>query len=199
MASQISGRGPYIVIVARRFSTDAAILSAVSPITTIALARLAIAAPILSNETPLSDPPAISITNAVIAPLAIPTLNIYGTNNSYTVGSLWVSNSAVGGAESAFAWGDTITLVPGPNTISVYGTNVIGLLAFDSYQAAYHPPAYVDITNAAPQFTTVPTVNIYGTNNMYTVGSLSVLNASAGGAAPVSRRSPSSAVDFAGA
>ena len=126
--------------------------------------------------------PFVDITNPAPQSVFSPVVNIYGTNNMDTAG-LWVSNATVGGVSSPFAWGDAVTIVPGLNSVFVYGSNIFGAVANDSHDVTYYAPAFIDITNPAPQAVSSPSVNIYGTNSIYTVGGLWVSNAAAGGAA----------------
>ncbi|GEM_PF-1019998 len=129
------------------------------------LAHLAVNAPWLP------DAPFVDITNAAPQHVPVPLVNIYGTNNADTLG-LWVSNAAMGGASSAFAWSNAVALLPGLNTIFVYGSNSVGALANDSHDVTYDAPPFVGITNA--DFTVqneVASATIGGTS-LFCVGNL---------------------------
>lgn len=91
--------------------------------------------------------PFVDITNAAPQTVAGPLVNIYGTNNADTIG-LTVSNATMGGARSTFAWGNAVSLIPGLNTIVVYGSNSAGAVASDSHAVTYAAAPVITITNA---------------------------------------------------
>ena len=85
------------------------------------------------------SPPApfVDLTNqAASVVYSVPNYPIGGTNNAYVVGTMWWTNSATG-ASGTFAanspWQVTgIALAVGANSITVYGTNQIGVVSSDS-------------------------------------------------------------------
>ena len=120
----------------------------------------------------------VDITNTAFAVgYSVTNYTIGGTNNQYVVGSMWWTNAA-NGAGNMFAATNpwqvvNIPLAVGTNLITVFGTNITGIVASDSViiTRSNTLAAFVDITNvaAAVDFS-VANYTIGGTNNQFVVG-----------------------------
>ncbi|MDF7825045.1 choice-of-anchor Q domain-containing protein [Pontiellaceae bacterium B12227] len=134
----------------------------------------------------------ITETNTSVGAM-VPAYVIHGTNNTYTVGTLFWTNTANGVNGTITVSGTTFStpafqLSYGPNTITVAGTSAAGYTASDSVTITRSIPPVVDITTADTTVdSSVAAYAIVGTNNVYTVGSLVWTNAANGanGSVPV--------------
>ncbi|MCX7847705.1 MAG: hypothetical protein N2595_06735 [bacterium] len=149
--------------------------------------------------------PLVDITNAAHAvSYDISSRAVGGTNNQHVVGGMWVSNATVGGAALAFpaapAWiTPAVTLAVGANTLVVYGTNALGVLAQDTVVITRGPIGsgvpFVDITNTAPTVVSNPVTSVVlgGTNNIHVIGGMWWSNMTTGVSGPLARNSASNA------
>lgn len=130
--------------------------------------------------------PFVDVTNAPAwVNYDVTSYAVAGTNNVNVVGGQWVSNSA-NGSVAAFAAASTwiapdLPLEVGANLITVYGTNVFGVVASDSVvitrAAAGTGPPFVDITNTVQHLPfDVTAFAVAGTNNSEVVGTMLVSN-----------------------
>ncbi|MEI7901742.1 MAG: DUF2341 domain-containing protein, partial [bacterium] len=101
-----------------------------------------------------SIPPKVAITNysgTVALPASITSIQVAGTNNVNTVGSLWWTNRLNGAhgtvPASATGWDFTSDVVAGDNVVVVKGTNVEGIVSSDTVTFGV---VQVDVTNRAP-------------------------------------------------
>ena len=108
----------------------------------------------VSIPATLEPVPFVDITNAtgtVVAPVGATSFTLVGTNNDYTVGNLWWSNTLMGVAgiaiPSGIDWSFDATITNGINVVTVYGSNTAGLISEDAVTIVF--PAPPAISNEA--------------------------------------------------
>jgi hypothetical protein len=128
--------------------------------------------------------PAVDITNLNASVTdAVTTYTIGGTNNSWTVGSLWWTNAANGAHSNlpvsypSFEIGG-IPLDLGLNTVHVYGTNELGDVSQDSIEITRYGWPVLEITNGNATVST-DTYMIRGINS-WLIGKLCWTNDATG-------------------
>jgi len=138
--------------------------------------------------------PTANITNPVSGSATVTydvtTYTISGTNSEWVVGTMWWTNSpsgtggTMGISNLTFEISD-ITLAVGTNTVTVYGTNLFGVVASNSAQIIRGGigtgTPVVDITNDHVSVNyAVTAYTLRGTNNMHVFGTMWVSNAANG-------------------
>ena len=96
----------------------------------------------------------VDITNVtgLLSVVGVTDYTLEGTNNSYTVGNLWWTNTLNGASGTTTAsesgWSFSVPISTGANLITLFGTNTSGSVVYDSVVIAkVQPPV---ITNEAP-------------------------------------------------
>ena len=150
--------------------------------------------------------PFVDVTNAAQAvTYDVATTDVGGSNNPSVV-ALWWSNSlaAAGGtlAPGSPWWTiGGIGLAVGANTITVYGTNALGVASSSSVMVTRGGPGtgtpFVLVTNTPPHFVSnmVTTVYLTGTNNENVAGAMYWTNLTTGAIGPLARNPSSNTWD----
>jgi len=133
--------------------------------------------------------PLVDVTNsAQTVHYAVTTTAIGGSNNASVVALWWMNSlTSAGGAGSLGTpwWAiSSVNLGVGLNTITVSGTNALGVLISDSVNITRGDVTtgmpFVDITNQIQQVNIISPFSVAGTNNLSVIGSMWISNAANG-------------------